>query len=393
MNVMPPPPAQRMQEIAISAAVDVANAILSGRNRHGDPILMHDGEPDFPVPPAIIEATRRALAAGRTGYDALTGVTALRERICLTLREADGLDLSPDNVLVSNGSSQAIFQILLAYVNPGDHVLVPAPAWPSYLAGIRLAGGIPVTYPCLDAELDLDRLDTLATKSRAKLVIVNSPHNPTGVVLPDSVLLGIHALAEKHDMLIISDEAYEAFVFGRARPTNFQALVGSCGQRILSTRSFSKTYAMTGFRIGYLYAERAHVARCAAIQCHVSDNACTFAQYGALAALDTPAAQHRRHAALIEQRIHSVYSGIREWLPCPVPEGGFYVFPSLASVLTSQWRDAPTFVSELFQATGVRAVPGEAFGLPGHMRLSIAATDAPRIEAATKRIIDFIRRG
>lgn len=248
-----------------------------------------------------------------------------------------------------------------------------------------------MSYRCLGSEIDLGELRHLMAP-KPKFMIVNSPHNPTGAVLSLPVLRGIIEVCVENDVLILSDAAYEDFVHDGVDHHDLRTIAGEYKDRNLTTRSFSKPYAMTGFRIGYLLAERQHIDRCAALQTHFSDNVCTFAQFGADAAIKSPRAELSDRARVIEERVLHAYSAVSEFLPCPRPQGGFYLFPRLSGLMGTRWPDCRTFVSELAQATGVRTVPGEEFGLPGHIRLSIAAVDTGQLRSAIDRIRSYIQK-
>jgi aspartate aminotransferase len=379
----------RIAQLKPSWGVEFANSLLAAKDAHEDLCSLNDGEFDLSPPQAVIDATREALARGKTRYDEVKGLRSLREGICAKLRRDDGIAADPDEILVTNGSSQVIFEIFQCYLSPGDRVLIPMPAWPTYEQGIRLAGGIPVGYPCLHPELDLDHLRRLA-EGGAKMLVINSPHNPTGIVLSRNTMERLVALAAEFDMLILSDEAYDGLLHHSVERVNTRSVGDAEGARILTTRSFSKCYSMTGFRIGYLHASREIVDRCAALHAHLSDNVCTFAQFGAAAALELPDEFVVDRASILQARLETAYELISPVLPCPSPRGGFYLFPDLAPVLGRRWVDAPEFVVSLLQETGVATLPGDAFGCSDHFRISVAAVSRERTAHAMGRILDFI---
>lgn len=385
--------AARALALRPQGAVTIANALLRLRGGGKDVIPMHDGELDFETPPSVVEATRRALAEGRTRYDDLAGLLPLREAICARLAAEQGIAGGPENILVTNGSSQVIFEIFQCFVEPGDEVLLPTPAWPTYGEGVKMAGGVPVGYPCLGGSLDLDALRR-AIGPRAKMLVINTPHNPTGAVLTRDTLTALLEIATARGLLVLSDEAYEAFVYDGARHVSLAALAGDGGgaERILTTRSFSKTFSMTGFRVGYLHAHRRVIDRCATLHAHLSDNVCTFAQYGALAALALPRDEIDRRVRAMEERCLAAFAAVSRLLPCARPAGGFYLFPAIGSAPARLGRDAGEFALRLLEETGIAVVPGDAFGQPGFVRLSLAAAPLPVIEAAAGRLATFLGR-
>jgi aspartate aminotransferase len=385
------PEAARATALRPQGAVAIANALLRRRREGKDVIALHDGELDFETPPAVVEATRRALTEGRTRYDDLAGLLELREAVAARLAAEQRVAAGPENVLVTNGSSQAIYEAFQCFVGPGDEVLVPTPAWPTYREGVKMAGGVPVGYRCSAGGLDPDELRR-AAGPRAKMIVVNSPHNPTGAVLSRGDLLAVLELAAARDLLVLADEAYDAFVYGGARHVSLAALAGDQAFRVLTMRSFSKTYSMTGFRVGYLYAHPRVIERCAALHAHLSDNVCTFAQYGALAALGLPPDEVARRAGALEERCRLAHAALDPLLPCAPAAGGFYLFAALGAGAAGRDADATAFALRLLDETGVAVVPGDVFDGPGRVRVSLAAAPPPAIEAAAGRLAAFLGR-
>lgn len=389
---MPMLEAARIKQLNPSFGIQLANSILAAKSQHSDIIHLNDGELDLSPPSTVIEATQDALAAGKTRYDEVKGLRSLREKICEKLWRDDGISANPDEILVTNGSSQAIFEIFQCYISPGDRVLIPTPAWPTYEQGIRIAGGVPVGYPCFNPDLDIDLMRRL-TGSGAKMIIVNSPHNPTGTVLSRATIEGLIALADERDMLVLSDEAYDGLLHNTVERVSALMVGVAERSRILTTRSFSKSYSMTGFRIGYFHASRNIVDRCAMLHEHLSDNVCTFAQFGADAAMGLSPQFVAERAAILQQRLETAYELISPILPCSKPSGGFYLFPDLRPVMGGRWNTAPEFVSSLLRDAGIATLPGEAFGCPGFFRISIAAVNGDGISSAMKRLIHFSLNG
>lgn len=350
---------------------------------------MQDGEPNFPPPVTVIAATQKALAGGHTRYDHINGLSALREAICEHLEARYGTKCNPSELLVANGSSQAIFQVFQCLVDPGDTVLVPSPAWPSYIQGIRMAGGIPVSYRCGNDGIDLDEIRTHMI-AKPKLIVVNSPHNPTGAVLSLSTLRKLIEICVNNDVLILSDAAYEDYVFQETQHHDLRTVAAEHKSMVLTTRSFSKSYSMTGFRIGYLHAERQYIERCAALQTHLSDNVCTFAQFGAIAALESPRAELASRAQEIENRALDAYSALAEFIPCSQPKGGFFLFPNISGLMDDRWRNCRAFALDLARVTGVRVVAGADFGAPGHIRMSIASVGLDQIRCGISLLRSFV---
>jgi aspartate aminotransferase len=384
------PEAARALALCPQGAVAIANALLRLRGEGKDIIAMHDGELDLETPPSIVEATCKALADGRTRYDDLAGLWPLREALCAQLAAEQGIAASPENILVTNGSSQAIFEVFQCLVEPGDEVLLPTPAWPTYGEGVKMAGGTPVGYLFSGRSLDLESL-WRAVGPRTKMIVINTPHNPTGSVLSRDELAAVLDIAVKHDLIVLCDEAYDAFVYGGARHVSLAAIAGEQAERVLTTRSFSKTYSMTGFRVGYLLAHRRFIERCATLHAHLSDNVCTFAQHGALAALALPPGEVAGRVRTLEERCLLAFTTISRLLPCTRPAGGFYVFAAIAPAPDD--GGSGDFARRLLQATGLAVLPGNVFGQPGFVRFSFAATPPRAIETAASRLATFLASG
>ncbi|MFM0521670.1 MULTISPECIES: aminotransferase class I/II-fold pyridoxal phosphate-dependent enzyme [Caballeronia] len=382
--------APRVSGLEASASVAAANQLLTAVPGKFLQTSMHDGEPDIGPPDHVVRATIGALQRGKTKYDHLNGLIQLREAICDKLFTDHSLDASPDELLVSNGSSQSIYQFIQCFVSPGDQVLVPNPAWPSYVQFVRLAGGEPVGYSMIDG-FSVAEIEAAITPS-TRLLIINSPHNPTGSVIAKDDLTRLGELAELHDFLVLCDDAYEVFVNSPSDRASLASAAPCAKDRIVTARSFSKTYGMTGYRIGYLHGSRDIVDRCAAMQTHLSDNVCTFAQYGALAALELGAAEEETRRSIFLARLATAYSLIEGTLPCLRPRGAFYLFPSIESALARMSLSESEFVSLLARDTGVTVQPGRHFGMEGFIRISVAATDVEETRRGVGKILDFIGR-
>lgn len=380
----------RSRGIAVSKAVEIANGLLRAGETRSDIITLNDGELDFDTPAEVIEATVDALRRGRTRYDDLLGLAALRTSICRKLRHENGVESSPDEILVTNGSSQAIFEIFQTFINPGDEVVVPVPCWPTYLEGIRQAGGVPVPHPCTAPDIDPDAL-AARISPRTRMLVVNTPHNPTGAVYSRTALERIVGLAAARDLLILADEAYEAFTFGERAHHSIAALAGRERDRVLTTRSFSKSYAMTGYRIGYVHASRDIIGRLAALHAHMTDNVCTFAQYGAARALNIGSSATAGWCDALRARTALAAARLDAALPCRPPAGAFYLFPDITHLLGARFPDAVAFCNRLLEETGVAVVPGEAFAMAGHIRISVAGAGMDGIAAGCDRIAAFVR--
>jgi aspartate aminotransferase len=351
--------------------------------------LLDDGELDLPTPSCVIEATRVALALGKTRYDDLKGLCSLRAQICLNLSRYESVEVSTDEVLIANGSSQAIFQLFQCVLSSGDRVLVPSPAWQSYEQGVRSAGGIAVRYACAGSDPDLEELHALV-RGGAKMLVINSPHNPTGTVLSRRFMEGVVALAAEHDLILLSDEAYHGLTYQGVESVSARSVRGPSEARIITSRTFSKAYSMAGYRVGYIYGPRDLIDRASSLQAHVSDHVCTFSQYGALAAAQLPASFLSDRSSIVEDRMGVAYEAISSVFPCAMPQGGFYLFPDVRGVLGEQWRSSASIARALKAHCGISVLPGESFGSPGHLRISVALSGRVLIARAMQSMTRYL---
>ena len=335
----------------------------------GAPVLnLAIGEPHDPVAKDIVAATRDALQAGRTRYGAIPGLEELRAAIARPLPHQ-----AAENIIITNGSKQALYSIFQVICNPGDEVIIPRPCWVSFPEQVKLAGGKPVLVATRDHQLDLDALAaTIGPQTRA--ILINSPNNPTGAVYPRQDLEKVADLARSNDLFIVSDEAYARFVYDN-QPHTSLAAIGNPDDRVIITGSFSKSFNMTGFRIGYAVGPAELIAAMTSLQSHLAGNVCTFAQYGALAALENRQAEaDRRIQARFQEKRDRAYALTRELFDCIKPAGAFYLFPEISRRL-KKGESAAEFAVRLLNETGVAVVPGEAFGIENHLRISFAVAD------------------
>ncbi|WP_372679532.1 pyridoxal phosphate-dependent aminotransferase [Desulfosarcina sp.] len=331
------------------------------------------GEPPVDTPEPVIAATIDALNGQKTRYSDMAGLPQLRAALA---REFPGC--GPENIGIFNGSKQALYAAFQAICDPGDEVIVPVPCWVSFSEQIKLAGGRPVFVPTADHQLDLDAIQrAINTKTRA--ILVNSPNNPTGAVYPRQDLEKIARMAQKHDLFLVADEAYHFFVYDELSYTSLYALA-DVRDRLIVTRSFSKHYAMTGFRVGYTVAPAAVTAAMVRLHGHVTGNVCTFAQHGALAALDMDTDLLIRRRADLQRKRDLAFDQVSAMFPCIRPQGAFYLFPDISDHL-HRGETSGGFAARILEKTGVAVVPGEDFGLDGHVRICFAAPEEQLMEA------------
>ncbi|MEJ2640179.1 MAG: pyridoxal phosphate-dependent aminotransferase [Desulfosarcinaceae bacterium] len=339
------------------------------------------GEPAYETPGAVIHATQNALAEGQTRYGDVAGLAALRQRLA---DRFEGVDA--DQILVGNGSKQILYSAFQTLCNPGDEVLIPVPCYVSFAAQVHLSGARPVFVPTRDHQLDLDALAAAVTP-RTRAVVINSPNNPTGAVYPMADLKRLAELVIDRELVLISDEAYGEFVYddlGGISPYAFEAL----RSRLLVIRSFSKHFAMTGFRVGYAEGPRRLIAAMTRLQSHLCGNVCTFAQYGALAALEMSDAAVTRWRDELMAKRDWAFGRISKYLPCIKPRGAFYLYPEIGSYRHAGQTDSD-FCARLLEEARVAVVPGSAFGGPGHVRICYAVPQA-QLEEGVARLERFL---
>jgi len=391
--------AQRVLHVAESATLAIDAKAKALRAAGEDVISFGAGEPDFPTPPHIVEAAHAACAEPWAHhYSPSAGLSALREAIALKTERDSGLGVNPDQVLVTNGGKQALYNTFQALIDPGDEVLLPAPYWVSYPDQIRLAGGVPVELPTTVASgfrVSIEQLDAART-ARTKALVFVSPSNPTGVVYPPAEVEAIGRWAADTGIWVITDEIYEHLVYGDARHVSMPAVTPQLRERCVVINGVAKTYAMTGWRVGWSIAPKELAVAMSRMQSHLCSNVCNVAQAAAIAALEGPPdvvvemrETYDRRRRLMYERLVAI-----EGVDCPLPEGAFYAFPSVEGLLGRELDGVAVTTSlelcaALLTKARVAIVPGESFGGPGCARLSYALSDND-LARGLDRIVDVL---
>jgi len=384
--------AERMRAMKPSPTLVVSDTARQLTAAGHDVVDLGGGDPDFATPPHIVQAAEEAMEAGFTHYVASPGIPALRKAIAAKLQRDNGLTYDPNGeIIVTPGGKAALAISLLALVGAGDEVLVLDPGWVSYSPATLLADATPVQVPLSPDDnwtITADRIRPYITP-RSRVLIFNSPNNPTGRVATRAELEAVAQVAQEHDLIVISDEIYEKLIYDGHTHTSIASLPGM-QERTIIVNGFSKPYAMTGWRLGYVAAPRDLVTQIATIHSHTATCATSFAQVGGAAAYDGSQECITAMNIAYDRRRRLVSEGLSALpgITCPLPEGAFYAFADIRGTgLTST-----EFATRLLQSQYVAVTPGDAFGPAGagYVRLSVANSDA-MLQKAVERIGMFVR--
>jgi aspartate aminotransferase len=387
---------------SVKPSVTLAIAAKAGKLRAEgiDVVNFSAGEPDFDTPQRIKDAAIEALRRGMTKYTDVKGIEPLREAIAEKYRSEHGLSYRKEDVLVSCGAKHSVYNVLQAAVNPGDEVVIPAPYWVSYSDMALLAGGVPKliqTNESTGFRIKPEQLQAALTP-KTRVFLINSPCNPTGATYTRDELRAIGGVLEKHDCLVLADDIYEKIVYDGFQIDNIIALCPALRDRTIIINGVSKTYAMTGWRIGYALGPSDVIAAAAKIQSQSTSNPTSIAQAAALEAIRGPQEElapmvrefHKRRNAIVE-KLNAV-----DGVHCLSPQGAFYVFPNIAALLgktaNGKQLGSPCDVADyLLEEAKIAAVPGEDFGSNEHIRFSYA-TSLEDIERGCARIREAVAK-
>lgn len=377
--------AARTARIAESDTLKVARRAAELKARGVPVVDLGAGEPDFDSPAVAVEAARRALADGFTRYTPGSGTPELRAAIAERCRHRYGSPWKPSQAVVTVGGKAALFELALALFERGQEVVLPTPCWVSFPAQIRFAGAEPVGVPTAADDGFRVHADAVlaAVTDRTRAILLNSPSNPTGGVVPAADLRAIVEGAAERGLLVVSDETYERFVYDGVPHASIGSLAAEFPETIVLVGSFSKTYAMTGWRLGYTLGPEAVVRAVEKIQSHATSNPTSFAMAGALAALRHAEEEVRAMIAEYEARRDLLIPRLNE-LPgveCRPPAGAFYAFPNVAACYRPGRQGSAAFADFLLEEARVAVVPGGPFGADDHIRLSFAASRETLLEA------------
>ncbi len=360
-----------------------------------DIIGLGAGEPDFDTPTNIAEAAKRAIDEGKTKYTAVDGIPALKQAICAKFKRDNNLDYKPSQVSVGTGGKQVLYNALMATLNPGDEVIIPAPYWVSYPDMVLLAGGTPVAIAAgIDTGFKITpaQLEAAITP-KTKWFMFNSPSNPTGAGYSHAELKALTEVLLRHDHVwVMSDDMYEHLVFGDFKFCTPAEVEPALYDRTLTVNGVSKAYAMTGWRIGYAAGPEPLIKAMAKVQSQSTSNPSSVSQWAAVEALNGTQDYIASNNAVFQRRRDMVVEMLNaaEGVTCPMPDGAFYVYPDIAgcigktSAAGTAITDDEAFATALLDETGVAVVFGAAFGLSPNFRVSYATSDAALKEACTR---------
>ena len=386
---------RRVQEIRISPTIAVMNRALELIRTGIDIVDFGAGEPDFPTPPSVAAAGKQAIETGFTKYTSVAGIKSLRDAIAQRYHQRWGAGVTSENVIAGTGGKQELFNVILSLVEPGDEVIIPSPCWVSFPDQVQFAGGTPV-FAKTEAPKFRPTFEAIAAagSDRTRGVILNSPCNPTGSVIEETELRQIIEWCSARDAFLLFDETYEFFVYHGAKHVSAMRWFNEYPETVIAVNSMSKTFAMTGWRLGWAVAHPSVISAASKIQSHSTSNPSSISQVAALAALTG------EHPEV--EDMHQAYSERRSWLVpainaidglrCADPDGAFYVFPEVKGVFgRGNIRDSHSFAEFLLEHARVAVVPGSAFGSDDHVRISYA-TSMERIREGARRIEAALRK-
>lgn len=392
---------RRLSLIEPSPTLAVSAKAAALRAKGLDVISFGAGEPDFDTPSFIKEAAKRALDAGATKYTLVEGTPALRAAVAKWLGRAHGLKIEANEIIVSAGAKQSLFNAIHAIVDEGDEVIIPTPAWGSYNEIVKMAGGRPVTVPGLAENNFVVRVEDVekAISPRTKAILFSSPSNPTGAMLDEKTLRAIVGLAVKHDFWVITDDIYRTLIYGDAKFFQPATISPEVRARTVIIDGVSKAFAMTGWRIGFACAPRALVEAMGTLQGQSTTNAAAVSQAAAMAAIEGPTDELEVMRVEFDRRRKVMVKALREIkdVTCVEPQGAFYAFPDFSAFVGRKTPEGKLIANDaqlceyLIEAARVAVVPGSAFSAPGYVRLSYA-TSMKNVEEGVARIAAALPR-
>ena len=391
---------RKAQAIEPSLTLAITAKAKEMKEKGIDVISFSAGEPDFNTPKNIINAAIKAMEDGNTKYTSVNGILQLREAICKKFKDDNGLEYNPSQIVVSTGAKQSLANTFLAILNPGDEVIVSTPYWVSYPELIKLADGKPVFVEGDEKsnyKFTKENLEKAVT-AKTKAIVLNTPNNPTGTIYNKEELEVIADFAKKYDIIIISDEMYEKLIYDNENHISIASLSKDAYERTIVINGLSKSYAMTGWRIGYCAASEKIAKLMISIQSHVTSNVCSITQYAALEALRGPQDEITKMINEFEKRRNYMINRIEsiDNLSIVKPKGAFYIMINIENCLGKEingkiLNDSMEFCASLLENEKLAVIPGKAFGLNNYIRVSYA-TSMEAIKEGLNRIESFIKK-
>ncbi|MEG3910916.1 pyridoxal phosphate-dependent aminotransferase [Microcoleus sp. w2-18bC1] len=382
--------AARVGEVSPSITLAIAAKAKAMKAEGIDVCSLSTGEPDFDTPEHIKAAAKQALDAGKTKYGPVSGEPQLKAAIARKLRDDNNLNYQPENIIVTNGGKHSLYNLMMALIEPGEEVIIPAPYWLSYPEMVKLASGKPVivrTDASTGYKITPEQLSRAITP-KTKLFVLNSPSNPTGMVYTPAEIKALAEVIVDRDILVVADEIYEKIIYDDAQHVSIGSLGKEIFDRTLISSGFAKAYSMTGWRIGYLAGPIELIKATSTIQGHSTSNVCTFAQYGAIAALESSQESVETMRLAFAERRQVIFE-LLDAVPgisCIKPDGAFYMFVNISKT----GMNSLEFCDAFLEQQQVAVIPGIAFGADDHIRLSYA-TDLGTIKKAVERLDKFVR--
>ncbi|MEG4047699.1 pyridoxal phosphate-dependent aminotransferase [Microcoleus sp. Pol17_C1] len=382
--------AARVGEVSPSITLAIAAKAKAMKAEGIDVCSLSTGEPDFDTPEHIKAAAKQALDAGKTKYGPVAGEPQLKAAIARKLKSDNNLNYQPENIIVTNGGKHSLYNLMMALIEPGEEVIIPAPYWLSYPEMVKLASGKPVivrTDASTGYKITPEQLSRAITP-KTKLFVLNSPSNPTGMVYTTAEIKALAEVIVDRDILVVADEIYEKIIYDDAQHVSIGSLGQEIFDRTLISSGFAKAYSMTGWRVGYLAGPSELIKATSTIQGHSTSNVCTFAQYGAIAALESSQESVETMRLAFAERRQVIFE-LLDAVPgisCIKPDGAFYMFVNISKT----GMNSLEFCDAFLEQQQVAVIPGIAFGADDHIRLSYA-TDLGTIKKAVERLDKFVR--
>lgn len=390
---------ERIKNMTPSATSTLGGKIAEMKTAGIDIAAFNLGEPDFPTPDKVVKACTKAMEEGKTKYIAIGGIVQLREAITRKLKKDNNLSYTANQICVSTGAKQAVFNAVMAVCNPGDEIIIPTPCWVSYVEMAKLAGAVPVLVPTDDKfHLITEEIEKAIT-DKTKAIIINTPNNPTGAVYSEESLKELAALAIKNDFYVIADEVYEKLVYNDVKHVSIASLSEEMYKRTIVINGLSKSYSMTGWRVGYAAGPEDIIKGMTSLQGHVTTSSTTFIQWASIDALEKCEEEVENMRKEFLKRRDFMYERLNKipGMQCPKPEGAFYLMPDVTYYFGKSYKDwkiesAADLCNYLLEEARVAVVPGNAFEAPKTIRFAYSvsietiAAGMDRMEEALKKL-------